>query len=118
MGLAFTGAILLAALSLAFTNKSDASDVLPAADKEHIAQVLEDDAEVMSDTRLQEQLAGQPPEIQEEIVSINEDARPLALQVALLVPLLVSLLGLFFAFRMMRLPDPAPSKEAEAAALG
>ncbi len=118
VGLAFTGAILLATLSLAFTNKSDASDVLPAADKEHIAQVLEDDAEVMSDTRLQEQLAGQPPEIQEEIVGINEDARPEALQVALLVPLLVSLLGLFFAFRMMRLPDPAPSKEAEAAALG
>jgi hypothetical protein len=43
---------------------------------------------------------------------------PLALQVSLLVPLLTSLLGLFFAFRMMRLPDPAPSNGAEAAALG
>jgi len=117
VGLAFTGAIMLAALSLAFTNKSDASDVLPAADKEHIADVLGDDAEVMSDTRLQEQLAGQPPEIQEEIVNINEDARPEALQIALLVPLLTSLLGLFFSFRMMRLPDPAPSEGAEAAAL-
>ena len=67
VGLAFTGAILLAALSIAFTNKSDASDVLPAAEKEQVAQVLEDDAEVMSDTGLEEQLAGQPPEIQEEI---------------------------------------------------
>ena len=118
VGLAFTGAILLATLSIAFTNKSDSSDVLPAADKEQVAQVLEDDAEVMSDTGLEEQLAGEPPEIQEEIVAINEDARPLALQVALLIPLLASVLGLFFSFRMMRLPDPAPSTGADAAALG
>ena len=90
VGLAFAGAILLAALSIAFTNKSDASDVLPPAEKEQVAQVLEDDAEVMSDARLEEQLAGQPPEIQEEILRINEEARPEALQVALLVPLLAS----------------------------
>src|SRR6185295_1440726 len=63
VGLAFGGAILLAALSIAFTNKSDASNVLPAAEKEQVAQVLEDDAEVMSDARLEEQLAGQPPDV-------------------------------------------------------
>jgi hypothetical protein len=40
------------------------------------------------------------------------------LQVALLVPLLLSLLGLGLSFRMMRLADPAPSKAAEVAALG
>ena len=118
VGLAFAGAILLAALSIAFTNKSDASDVLPPAEKEQVAQVLEDDAEVMSDTRLEEQLAGQPPEIQEEILRINEEARPEALQVALLVPLLATIVGLFFSFRMMRLPDPGPSKAAEGATLG
>jgi EmrB/QacA subfamily drug resistance transporter len=118
VGLAFAGAILLAALSIAFTNKSDASDVLPAEDKERVAQVLEDDAEVMSDARLQEQLAGQPPEIQDEILRINEEARPEALQVALAVPFLASVLGLLFSFRMMRLPDPAPTKPAEAAAPG
>jgi MFS family permease len=112
VGLAFAGAILLAALSIGFTNKSDASDVLPAADKEQVAQVLEDDAEVMSDARLEEQLAGQPPEIRAEILRINEEARPEALQVALLVPLLVTIVGLFLSFRMMRLPDPAPSRAA------
>jgi len=118
VGLAFAGAILLAALSISFTNKSDASDVLAPAQKEHVAQVLEDDAEVMSDARLKQQLAGQPPEIQEEILRINDDARPEALQVALLVPLLTAIAGLFFSFRMMRLPDPAPSEAAEAASLG
>jgi MFS family permease len=118
VGLAFAGAILLAALSLAFTNKSDASDVLPAADKERVAEVLEDDAEVMSDAGLEEQLAGQPAEIQAEVIAINEEARPEALQVALLVPLLAALVGLTFAFRMMRLPDPAPSEVAAATVPG
>ena len=52
VGLAFVGAILLAALSITFTNKTDASEILPAAEKEEIAQVLEDDAQVMSDASL------------------------------------------------------------------
>ena len=116
LGLAVAGAVLLAALSIAFTNKSDASEILPAAEKERVAQVLEDDAEVMSDAKLQEQLASQPPEIQEEILRINDEARPESLQIALLVPLLTSALGLFLSFRMMRLPDPAPSDAAKAAA--
>ncbi len=114
VGLAFAGAILLAALSIAFTNKSDASTVLPPADKERVAQVLEDDAEVMSDAGLEEQLAGQHPEIRAEVVRINEEARPAALQIALLVPLLASVLGLLLSFRMMRLPDPVAPKTAEA----
>jgi hypothetical protein len=76
---------------------------------------LEDDAEVMSNTRLEKQLAGQPPEIRDEIIAINTDARPLALQVALLVPILAGLLGLLNGLRMMRRPDPAPSEAAEMA---
>jgi hypothetical protein len=34
------------------------------------------------------------------------------------VPLIATVLGLFFSFRMMRLPDPAPSRPAEAAPIG
>jgi EmrB/QacA subfamily drug resistance transporter len=116
-GLAFAGAIMLATLSIAFTSKAESSDVLPAAEKQQVAQVLEDDAELMSNAQLEELLAGQPPEIQAEIISINTDTRPLALQVALLIPLLASLLGLFNAFRMVRLPDPTPSGSGEAMAL-
>jgi EmrB/QacA subfamily drug resistance transporter len=113
-GLAFAGAIMLATLSIAFTQKAQDSTVLPAASQEQVANALEDDAEVMSNTRLEKQLAGQPPEIRDEIIRINTDARPLALQVALLVPILAGLLGLFNGFRMMRRPDPAPSDAAEA----
>jgi hypothetical protein len=67
----------------------------------------------MSDAQLQEQIANQPPATQEEILQINDQARPQALQIALLVPLLTSLVGLGLSFRMMRLPDPAPSEAAE-----
>ena len=116
-GLAFAGAIMLATLSIAFTNKADASTVLPPDDKQRVAEVLEEDAEVMTNTALEELLAGQPEEIQDEIIRINTDARPLALQVALLVPLLAALAGLANAFRMMRLPDIAPSAAAEGVAL-
>jgi EmrB/QacA subfamily drug resistance transporter len=112
-GLATAGAVMLATLSISFTNMAEASDVLPAADKEHVAQVLEDDAEVMSDAQLEELLAGEPEEIREEILSINDDARDLALQVALLVTLLAAVVGLGISFRMVRLPDPEPSGDLD-----
>ena len=83
-----------------------------------MADALENDAEVMSNTQLEEQLAGQPEAIQDEIIRINTDARPLALQVALLIPALAGLLGLVLSFRMMRLPDPTPSESTEGMAFG
>jgi MFS family permease len=117
-GLAFAGAIMLATLSIAFTDKAETSTVLPAAEKQQVADVLEDDAQVMSDAQLDDLLAGQPEEIQDEILSINTDARHLALQVALLITLLSALIGLINGFRMMRLPDPEPLASAEGIALG
>jgi len=113
-GLAFAGAIMLATLSIAFTNKAEASKVLPPADQQQVADVLEDDAQVMSNTALDELLADEPEDVQDEIIRINTDARPLALQVALLVPILAALIGLLNSFRMLRLPDPKPSSAAEA----
>ena len=117
-GLAFAGAILLATLSITFTDMAQASSVLAPAQQQRVADALEDDAQVLSNTQLTQQLAGQPKAIQDEIVRINTDARPLALQVALLVPLLAGLVGLFNAFRMLRMPDPEPSGSVEGMALG
>jgi hypothetical protein len=108
-GLAFAGAIMLATLSVTFSALATSSAVLPPAEKQQVAQVLEHDAEVLSNTALTELLATQPPVIRDEIVRINTEARPIALQVALLVPLLAGLIGLVNSFRMMRLPDPEPS---------
>ena len=108
-GLAVAGGILLATLSLAFTNMTNASPLIPSSQQQQIAQTLEDDAQVVSNTQLDELLADEPPAVREEILGINTDATNLALQVALLVPILAGLLGLFNAFRMMRLPDIEPS---------
>jgi EmrB/QacA subfamily drug resistance transporter len=117
-GLAFAGAIMLATLSFTFTNMAQGSDVLPKAAQERVADALEDDAQVLSNTQLTQQLKGQPPEIRDEIVRINTEARHRALQVALLVPILAGLLGLLNAFRMMRIPDPKPSSSVEGMVLG
>ncbi len=107
-GLACAGAIMLASLSVAFTKRVEASTVLPPAQQSRISDVLDEDAEVMSNAQLEELLADEPPAVSAEIVDINTDTRPLALQIALLVPLLAGLAGFVNSFRMVRLPDPAP----------
>ena len=117
-GLAFAGAIMLATLSFSFTNMAESSALLSPAQQQQVATALEDDAEVLSNTALEQQLAGQPEAVQDEIISINTDARHISLQIALLVPALAGLFGFLNAFRMARLPDPAPSAHAEGLALG
>jgi len=117
-GLAFAGAILLAALSTTFTNMADASTVLAPNEQQRVADALEDDAEVMTNTHLEELLVSEPEATRDEIIRINTDARPLALQVALIIPIVAGLIGLLTSFRMMRLPDPAPSASVEGMALG
>ena len=103
-GLAVAGGIMLAALSITFTQMAESSTVLRPAEQEQVANALEDDAEVMSNTKLEELLVGQPQEVQDEIIRINTDARPIALQVALLIPLLAGLIGLGEL-----VPDDAPT---------
>ena len=88
------------------------------AEQQQVSKTLEHDAEIMSNTALEKQLKGEPPATQDEIIRINTHARHLALQVALLIPLLAALVGLFNSFRMMRLPDPRPSSAVEGMALG
>jgi len=112
-GLAMGGGLMLAALSVSFTQMAESSSVIPPAQQEQIATVLEDDAEVMSRTQLDQQITGQPPAVEAEVLAINDDARNLSLQIALLVPLLAGALGLANSFRMLRLPDQKPSTSLE-----
>jgi hypothetical protein len=112
-GLACAGAIMLASLSALFTDMAADSAVLDPAEQEQVATRLEEDAELMSNTQLAELLVGQPPDVQAEIVRINTDARPRALQFALLVPIAGAGIGLVTALRMRRLPDLEPSGALE-----
>ena len=109
---------MLAMLAFTFTTMANDSTVLPPEDKERVATVLEEDAQLMSNTQLDLLLAEQPEEIGDEIVRINTEARPLALQIALLVPLLAALVGLLVSTGMGRLPDITPSADAEEFAFG
>jgi hypothetical protein len=109
---------MLATLSFAFTTMSENSTVFTPAQQQQVSDVLEHDAQVMSNTDLALLLEGQPADVQAEIIRINTDARPLALQVALLVPLLASLIGLITGFRMVRTPEPEPSGSTEGLVLG
>ena len=117
-GLAMAGGVMLATLALTFNSMTAQSTVLPPDEQAQIATALEEDAQVMSNTQLEQQLEGQPQEIQDEVIRINTEARPRALQFALLVPLLAALLGLFNGFRMVRLGDIKPKANLEAASLG
>ena len=117
-GLAMAGGLMLASLSFTFTDMAEDSEVLPPEDKTVVAETLEDDAQLMSNTQLEELLEGQPQEIQDEVIRINTDARPRALQVALLVPLIAALLGLANSFRMLQLPEPTPSADLEGVGFG
>jgi EmrB/QacA subfamily drug resistance transporter len=117
-GLAFAGAIMLASLSLVFTHEADSSKVLSSRQQEQVSSALEKNAEVMTNTHLEALLEGKRPAVQDEIIRINTKARPRALQIALLIPLLAALIGLLEGFRMTRLPDPRPSAAAEALLAG
>jgi hypothetical protein len=117
-GLAFTGAIMLATLATSFTSLAMDSTVLPPADQQRVAVALEEDAQVMSNSALTELLKSEPPPVQQEVIRINTEARPVALQVALGIPILAGLLGLLNSFRMGRLPDLVPVSNTEGVALG
>jgi hypothetical protein len=117
-GLAVAGGLMLAALAFSFTNLTASNAAIPPAQQQQIAQTLERDAEVMSTSALAEQITGQPPEVEAAVLAVNDEARSRSLQVALLVPLLASLLGLANSFRMLRLPDIKPSAAIEGLGAG
>jgi MFS family permease len=104
-GLAVAGGVMLAGLSVSFTDMTEASTVIPAAQQEQISQTLEDDAQVMSNQQLEALLVDEPAPVRSEILRINSHARDVSLQVALLVSVLASLVGLLNSFRMSRLRD-------------
>ena len=118
-GLAFAGAIMLATLSFAFTDMADDSTVLPAAQQQQVADALEDDAEVMSNTQLDEAArrpaAGRCRTRSSASTPTRGRARCRSRCSSRCSP---ASLGLLNSFRMMRLPDPAPSRSMEGMAFG
>ena len=63
-GLAMAGGIMLWALALSFGHLTATSTVIPPAQQQEISAHLEHDAEVMSNTQLQKQIADEPQDVQ------------------------------------------------------
>ena len=82
-GLAMAGGIMLWALALSFGHLTATSTVIPPAQQQQISAQLEHDAEVMSNTQLQHQIADEPQDVQNAVLAINTKARNRSLQVAL-----------------------------------
>ena len=59
-GLAMAGGLMLWTLALSFTHLTNESTVIPPAQQQQIAAELETDAEMMSNTQLQQQIADEP----------------------------------------------------------
>jgi hypothetical protein len=112
------GGLMLAALSFSFTDLAQSSTAIPPPQQQQITVALEEDAQVMSTTALAEQITGQPAEVEAAVLAINDEARNRSLQVALLVPLLATLIGFGNSFRMLRLPDVKPSAAIEGLGAG
>jgi EmrB/QacA subfamily drug resistance transporter len=117
-GLAVAGGLMLWVLALSFTHLTYSSAAIPAAQQQQIAAYMETDAEIMSNTQLQQQISSQPQNVQTAVLAINTDARNRSLQFALLVPAIAGLLGLANSFRMRRLPDITPAVPLDGVDLG
>ncbi len=117
-GLAMAGGVMLSVLAFSFTNLTTKSTVIPADQQHQISTVMEEDAQVMSNSQLQGQIADQSQDVQDEVLNINKEARSRSLQVALMIPIIAGVIGIFKSFSMMKLRDLKPSAAAEAASLG
>jgi hypothetical protein len=117
-GLAFAGGIMLATLSFTFINLTEQSTVIPPEDKDRVYEVLETDAQLLSNSELEALLVTVPQPVADEVVRINTEARPFALQTALLVPLAAAILGLIVAQVMTRQPDVKPTADLEGVGFG
>jgi len=112
-GLALAGGLMLASLAVVFTSMVNSSPIIPADQKAQISAGLEENAQLLSNTELDALIVNQPADVEAEILRINTEARPIALQIALLVPLIAGLLGFLISLRMVKIPEVKPAAVLE-----
>ena len=108
-GLALAGGIMLATLSLTFTDMAEESSVLPPSDQQRVAEALEDDAQLMSNTQLEELLGGNRRRSRTRSCASTRTPGLVPFRWRSWFRSLPALIGLINSFRMMRLPEPTPS---------
>jgi len=116
MGTAIAGAVMISVLITGVTTLTQESQVLPPAAKDQISVALQGDVALLSDAQVQTALVGQPPEVANEVLRINEQARDRALGLAQLVLGLVALAGLVVALMLPKEPRPTAQQAGDAPA--
>jgi len=100
LGTAVAGAVMVSVLITGVTGLTQASQTLPPAIKDQISVALQGDVATLSDAQVTAALVGQPPEVVNEVVSINAQARNRAMGMSMVVLGLVALLGLAVSFKL------------------
>ena len=105
-GTALIGSVLIASLSTAFIQGVQQNPAIPDQVKTQATTQLTGSVPFISDTDLTAALddAGVPPDVQEEIVEVNEAARIRGLDAAFALAALFAALALFFTGRIPTRP--------------
>ena len=117
-GLAFAGAIMLATLSISFTDMAKSAPCCArraAAGRPRARGRRRGDEQHEARAAARRPAGGRSGTRSSGSTPTRGRAR---CRWRCSIPILAGLIGLFNSFRMMRLPDPAPSESADAAALG
>ena len=106
LGTALAGTLMLVGLTARFGDLTASSEILDEPAQDAVADALERDVRIISSTELEELLdeSEADPELQAEIIRINTEARPQALRLALLAPLLAGFVGLATSTRLPHNP--------------
>ena len=114
LGTAVIGSILLATLSASVLTGIVSNPDVPDSVKDQATTELSAGVPFVSDTQLHTALddAGVDPEVADEIVAVNADARLDALRLAFSVAALLAIAALLFTGRVPKVPPGAPEKEA------
>lgn len=102
LGTALLGAMLLAGLAVSAVAMIEESPVLPDEIKSEVIVAVEDSVEFVSDDQLKEVLQDVPPDIADEILSINEAARIQGIRTALWAAVIIAVLGQIPAYFLPR----------------
>ncbi len=114
-GTAIAGAVLVSALVSGITTLTNESTVLDQQQKQQMSVAMEGDVSAVSNAQVEAALQGQPQDVVNEVVDINDEARNHALALSLAVMGLFAIIGLAAA---MFLPADAGKTAEEPAAEG
>jgi MFS family permease len=115
LGTAIAGAVLVSAIIAGISSRTADSTVLDPAQKQQLTTAMQGSVSAVSDQQVEQALAGQPPDVVNEVTRINREARNHALGYALIAVGIVGLIGLGAAFL---LPASAEDRKKEPEALG